>query len=431
MEGHSRIIAALTRGLAISGARFAGAALNFVLFGYLSKTLGLTATGIYATALATTTILGQFARLGSDNYLLKFGSAHLASNPAKFSRDLGSCLKLIAISATAVTLTSLAFSEGINLVIFGNSLDRGAVIGFMLSIPFICAYYLGYIFLQSKQKNAQGMVLLSCAPPLTTLAALHALGTLGTEPILAASLAHLAGTATCALFALTMMRRSYISVSFIQVKATAIASLPFAIGALLQQGNIFAETIMVSALASASDAGVYAVSLRLSNLVYFVFMSVNMIVASQVSTHLAHNNLATLKSILRNYNLAMIGLAIPILMVLLLFSGEILSIFNISGSHEVAALRIMAVGQALFCLAGSAASLLLMSGNHSAYKRIMIATISIQLLAGFILIKSYGLLGGALSFLLASAVQNILLVHQGYRKTGLSPSIIVDLIKRS
>jgi len=121
-----------------------------------------------------------------------------------------------------------------------------------------------------------------------------------------------------------------------------------------------------------------------------------------------NNDLPTLSRLVKRASMAGGLIAFPMLLVMFLFSGEIIGLFGEEFLFAVPALLILTVGQFFLCLAGTWGTVLIMSGHERIYRRIIAFSVLVNLLTGPLLIHAYGIVGAAISASITIMVANIM-----------------------
>ena len=161
-----------------------------------------------------------------------------------------------------------------------------------------------------------------------------------------------------------------------------------------------------------------AVAQRTAMLVSFILMAVNMVVAPRFAALHAAGNMEGLRDMaLTAVRLMALG-ATPVVAVMLVFPGFLMSLFGEGFSGGTVLLQVLAVGQFVNVLTGSVGYLLSMSGHERDLRNTLLIVAPVSVAVTFVLVPIYGALGAALSTALAVGVQNLLAVYWVKRRLG-------------
>jgi len=161
-----------------------------------------------------------------------------------------------------------------------------------------------------------------------------------------------------------------------------------------------------------------AVAQRTAMLVSFILTAVNMVVAPRFAALHAAGNMEGLRNMaLTAVRLMALG-ATPVVAVMLIFPGVLMSLFGEGFLGGSVLLQVMAAGQFVNVLTGSVAYLLSMSGHERDLRNTLLIVAPVSVVVTFILVPLYGALGAAISTALAVGAQNLLAVYWVKRRLG-------------
>ena len=116
----------------------------------------------------------------------------------------------------------------------------------------------------------------------------------------------------------------------------------------------------------------------------------------------------------------LLAAGLPIIAVIIIFPGKILSLFGSEYTQGALVLIILAFGQLVNIMTGSVAMLLSMTKYERELRNMTIITALIVLPFGFYLISSFGLIGAAITTSFSIALHNLLLALSVYSKLGIN-----------
>jgi O-antigen/teichoic acid export membrane protein len=111
--------------------------------------------------------------------------------------------------------------------------------------------------------------------------------------------------------------------------------------------------------------------------------------------------------------------ASPILILIIIFSSNILRFFGDDFTIGSNVLIILAIGQFFNVVTGSVGNLLMMSGHEREMRNIVALCAIVNLILNFILIPYWNIIGAAISCSFTLSIQNIIAVWVAYKKMGI------------
>lgn len=191
----------------------------------------------------------------------------------------------------------------------------------------------------------------------------------------------------------------------------------------VQWGGQFAVGIYLPA----SDLVNFASAQKVAMLASFILIAVNIVTTPKFAKSYSDGDMNKLRLVSKQTSKLTIALSIPVLVVMLFYADNLMSIF---GQEYVAAsrlLQIMAIGQFINVITGSAGHLLNMTGYEKEFRNIVLFSGPLAVFLAFILTENYGVLGAAYATAISLAAQNILLVYFVKKRLGFN---ILDVINR-
>lgn len=429
------------KGFAVLAVKIAGAASTFGVFIYIGNTFGAEGAGVYATMFAVTILLAMFCRCGADGYLLK--NASIAFKVLDIPRVKYELISVIYFSVpfSIVICSILVTFAGTSADLLGinGGIEEFAV--YIASVPFVVIYGLIYTTLQAEQRNIEAMALMTMLPQLFVLVFLLVLKNYSNSAL---PLAYLLSSITCVAIGVYWIRKILAAATESITKPPKppkrawnafLSSKTYLAGGMLQQLSIYFETIAISVLIGSYSAGIYSAALRLATIVYFVFVSINGIAAPRIAAAdtSTKQGQESVRKITAKSSLIMTLFALPVTSALIAFPEFFLRLFGEGFEAGTVALQVLAIGQFVYCLAGPAASTLIMSGNQRYYRNIMFGVVAIQILGGIVLIHQQGVPGAAVSYAFCALMQNALFILIIRRHLGFTGGVLacLDVSKRN
>ncbi len=184
-----------------------------------------------------------------------------------------------------------------------------------------------------------------------------------------------------------------------------------------------ADLIMVGAMVSTTDAGIYAAASRVATFMTFGITLVNLIAAPMMSQLYAEGNISKLKIMLSYTAWGSFIFATPLLVICIFFGEEILSLFGSEFVSGAGALAILAMGRWVNALTGASGFLLAMTGHQKQAAYILGANSLINIALNYILIPYYGINGAAIATLITMVSWSLMMLAYGKKYIGINASL--------
>lgn len=168
------------------------------------------------------------------------------------------------------------------------------------------------------------------------------------------------------------------------------------------------DIIMLGAMTTAREVGIYSVSLKLSLLTSFILVSVNAMLAPKFSQLFHAGKLEDLKMVARNCARLIFYATLPIVVIYLFFGDYILALFGRDFVSGRMALVILIGGQFVNSAAGSVGYFLDMTGHQKVFQYIVMFGAVLNIVLNFILIPHFGINGAAFASTISIATWNIM-----------------------
>ncbi|MDP7638910.1 MAG: flippase, partial [Candidatus Hydrogenedentes bacterium] len=419
--------AVLARGAAGSFAlNISWAGLGFASQVLLARMMGTSDYGCYAYAFSWLMVLSFAGTLGFDKSLLRFLSIYSAEEQwgryrglLRYSHAMVLATSLIVgigIAATAWILRGVIAQELLHTLWITSTivpilafamLRQGAVqalkhpvqaqFGLMLARPLlVIALATGLWRFQDRSLNApQGMAIYLCA-----VAAVLTLNSFVYRRRMPAA-------AAAAIPA--YRRREWLSMA-------AAMALMAGVAMFMRQVSI----LMIGALESPAEAGLYSAATRLVDLVIFGLIAVNMIGAPIFAQLHAQGKRDELQRVLTLASWGIFALCVPVSLFLIVFGRFLLGLFGEDFTAAYPALLILVCGQLFKALAGSVGYLLTMTGHQKQAAIVICAVAILSVALNWLLIPRYGLSGAAIATVLTAVAWNSAMLVLVHRYLGLN-----------
>jgi O-antigen/teichoic acid export membrane protein len=406
------------------------AALAFASQLVFARILGTSEYGVYVFTLSWVNILSAFVSLGLDTSFVRFVPAYLARS------EWGALRGLLQFGLSAVLLAGAVL--GVAVILFVRFFhDRvGAPQAAIFQVAVVLLPLVGLTRLRQAALRGLGLVVRAFVPdeivrPCLLVALAAAAYLLAPQHIGALSLMGLNVACAAAAFLLgsywlyLSLPTAVKHASRVQLRAEWMTvSVPMLLisGAnlLLQQTDI----VMLGAMASKEQAGIYAVASRISALAVFGLAAANGIVAPLISSYYAQNRTDALRRLLALSAHGVFAFSLLVSVALWLAGPALLGMFGSEFVAGYAATSVLLVGQVINAGCGSVGFLMTMTKHQVAAAWILVMGAAINVVLNYVLIPPYGLLGAAWATAVSMVLWNVAMVAFVVRVLRINPTVI-------
>ncbi|MEU0673513.1 oligosaccharide flippase family protein [Streptomyces sp. NPDC006172] len=395
------------------------AVFSFLLVGLITRAAGASGAGAVFTGVALFTILSNTCKLGADTGLVRFVPRDLAVDDG---RSVGALLRTavlpaaVASTAAAVPLVlsptvatlllpDLPPADAVALVrLFGLFLPAatvgmillGATRGYGTVVPFVGVEQIGKPVL----RMLLALPVAFLAPGLLSLAAAWLLPTL-------------AGFAA-AWVTLRRCRAARPAPPPRTGPRTAVSwrafwgfAAPRAVSSVFDISAVWVGVLLLSAMTTADDAGVYTAVGRVITACTLVQLAVRLAVAPEVSRLLAVDDVPEAHHLHRVSTGWIVLFSWPLFLFVAAFPRTVLSVFGPEFAVGAPALAVLCAASMVNVAVGNAQTVLLMAGRSTWHLAVTAAAFGVQLTVGLLAVPAWGVLGAAVSWGAAIVVENV------------------------
>lgn len=414
-------LGAVARGGALNmlGAVTYGAS-GFVLVVLVTGRLGAEGTGELLLAIAAFNILVRMSELGSATGLVRFISRDIAAGRAgEIPTLLRSALFPVAAAGTLIGAGTFAASSLIGGVFADGSSSQAVAAHVRTLAPFLPLASVYSVVVQGSRGFGSmrlQAVVDRIGKPLLQLVAVQAalVGGAGGPRV---SLAWVAPVALASIPAGTWMRR--LVQATVARDGTRVAgdravaselwrfSGPRFFGQMFTIGVLWFDTLLIGALRSAEEAGLYAASTRYLLIGTFTAEAVMQVLSPHISRLLTRGEVTRAESLFRSVTAWQVCLVWPVFLVVALHPETLLGVFGEEFVQASTALAILAVAMLVTALLGPTDSVVLMAGRSGLSMLNGGVTLAVNVGGNLLLTPRYGIEGAAIAWgasLVASAL---------------------------
>ncbi|MFF5188091.1 oligosaccharide flippase family protein [Streptomyces sp. NPDC000345] len=395
----------------------ANAVFSFLLVGLVTRAVGADGAGVIFTGVALFTILSNTCKLGADAGLIRFIPRDLALHDG---RSAGALLRMAVLPAAAVSAAAAApllLSSTVATLLLPQLPPADAValvrlFGLFLPVATVGMVLLGATrgygtvvpFVGVEQIGKPALRLLIAFPVACFLPGLTALASAWLLPALAGSVA--------AWFALRRCRagrdaRHPAAQEPVSWRTFWAFAAPRAVSSVFDISAVWVGVILLSALATASEAGVYTAIGRVVTAGTLLQLAVRLAVAPEISRLLALREDTEAHSLHRVSTCWIVLFSWPLFVLVAAFPETFLSAFGPEFVQGAPALVVLCAAAMVNVAVGNAQTVLLMAGRSSWHLAVTAVAFTVQLSVGVLAVPVWGVLGAAVSWGAAIVVENL------------------------
>jgi O-antigen/teichoic acid export membrane protein len=196
---------------------------------------------------------------------------------------------------------------------------------------------------------------------------------------------------------------------------------PRGLAAVFQTTSLWLNTLLIGALRSIKEAGVYAASSRYLAMAAMAAVAIRQVLAPKLSELLARRSTERAAAAYQTTTSWMIALNWPVYLALLTFGPALLQVFGRDFAGGEVVLVVLAATMLAATAVGPVDVVLLMGGRSSWNLVNTVISLGANLALNFALTPRYGLAGAAVAFAAGILLNNLLPLVQVWRSMGLHP----------
>ena len=407
-----------------------GAAANLLLAQQVARGAGAAGTGLFFQAVALFAILSNALQLGADTALVRALSRRVAlGDPGGLAAIVrGAVLPVAVIAGVLTVLVELAAAPLGALITPSDPAYATHLIRILA--PFLGAGALLPVVLGGTRGLGRTLPytgLQNLALPLLRLVAVTSAiaAGLSIQWIAAAWAAALLPVAIAAGLVLRRQLRALPSASSSVLAPEAFwrFALPRGASTVIERALDWAGVLVVLAVAGPVAGGVYAVVNRCVGAGAMIDQAARVVVGPRISRALALDDRAAASALFTDVTRALVAVGWPFYLLLAVFAPAVLGLFGPAFVAGAPAMRLVALAMMLATSAGMVQSVLLMGGRSRWQLRNRAIQLAVLLTATIVLVPRLGLLGAAIAWVAAIAVDTALAATQVALRMGIHGSL--------
>ena len=413
--------------------RVLGALSIFFLNVVAARHLSLGDAGIFAYFITIITVGATITVLGLDTFSIKYLPSKKAGKRGCAEEQFGgaddvSALSYLMSGAIIVLFSSLTF--GGLIVLFSDlfGIKGSHEIGFLMAISLVVFSLLKFF---SSSINGLGAavfstVLLNVIPPLLGVSLILACTyffseMMGFELFQYIAVVLFSGTLSLALALAFFFNCGLINFSagFKVICKNRNTIINFFLATLMASVVQWGAFFVASFYLALDELAIYSAALRAANVVSFLLIAINLVVAPKYAYLFSIKDTKALERLVLLIGRLVFPVATAVLILSLVFSEEIISVFGDNYRSGGVLFSILIVGQFFNAICGSVGYLLNMGGHEREMRNIVFCSGIASLALAVTLISWLGVLGAALSTCLSIVLNNMLATYFVYKRLGI------------
>jgi O-antigen/teichoic acid export membrane protein len=402
----------------------AAAAVGFGLTAVVTRVLGADESGLFLLGISLLAALSMFFRLGLDGVVLRSMGAEPLSIEAQTKLNTG--LIWIVLTSSPFALVIFLFSDVVSAIVF-NKPEFSVVLGYcMLALPAMALFMLLAVAFQGLHRVVAVVVFQNLGVSLLFLVILIFLISVSSSMITAASIAAIYAASAYCILSIGLwlwFRQPKAQFIFPSIKNPKIwaASSNMWVATTMVLAVSYSGVLMAGAFVQSAELAYLIAAQRTAGLVGFVLVVVNMVVAPRYSRLWHEGDVRAVRRLAKISTRAMLALALPVVVVMSVFSDFIMSIFGEGFAQAAPLLVIIAVGQLINVSTGSVGFLLNMTGHERDMRNVTLFSGPLTIICAVWFTTSWGVLGAAYATALGLSLQNLGALWMVKRRLGFWP----------
>lgn len=405
-----------------AGAKTAAAFAAFALTALVTRNMPNDEAGLFLLGFTLITVLSIFFRLGLDNVILRFLSAHGTDDFAQEKLNRG--LLWIATAVIPATVGGMALSEQIATHLF-NKPAFGQVLFWMLpALPAMAIFFLLSFAFQAQHRVVVTTIFQNLGISTLFIAGFGYLWYNQPDAIGAVTSAQLYSVvaASVLIAAITLwfsQRNLHFKLTGYRDSELTHASMNLWTASIMSLAVQWSGILIAGAMLPAEDVALLTAAQRTAMLTSFVLMVVNMVVAPRYARLWKEDNIERIQYLAKWSTRGMIAMVLPIVAAMMIWPEKVMGLFGEGFEEAAVLLMILAVGQFVNVATGSVGYLLSMSGHEKEFNLVTMIAGPFTAVLGLVLTIHFGVVGAAIATATGVITQNVIASTFVYKRLGI------------
>jgi O-antigen/teichoic acid export membrane protein len=409
-----------------AGAKLSAAFIAFGLTALVTRNMPNDEAGLFLLGFTILTVLSVFFRLGLDNVILRFLSAH--GTDAFAQEKLNRGLLWVATAVIPSTALGMFFSDQIAFFVF-NKPDFGSVLFWMLfALPLMTIFMLLAIAFQSQHRVVTTTIFQNLG--ISTLFVVSFSFLLIYKPNIISALVAArtyAGAGLVIFFSALFIWFGQSKVKFslngFKDNELYVSSMNLWVVAIVNLVVQWSGILISGAMLPSEDVAILTAAQRTAFLVSFILMVANMVVAPRYARMWNDGDMMGIQRLANLSTRGMTLMVLPLVLVMVWYSEKLMSFFGGGFDKGGSLLTIMVIGQFVSIAAGSAGYLLTMSAHEKDFRRVTLFVGPLTIFCAYFFIQWWGAVGAALVTAFGVGIQSLAAMFMVKRRLGFYPLV--------
>lgn len=402
-----------------AGAKTAAAFAAFALTALVTRNMPNDEAGLFLLGFTLITVLSIFFRLGLDNVILRFLSAH--GTDAFAQEKLNRGLLWIATAVLPATIAGMALSEQIATHILNKPEFEPVLFWMLPALPAMAIFFLLSFAFQAQHRVVVTTIFQNLGISTLFIAGFGYLWYNQPDAIGAVSSAQLYSVvaASVLIAAITIwfsQRNVHFKLTGYRDPELTHASMNLWTASIMSLAVQWSGILIAGAMLPAEEVAQLTAAQRTAMLTSFVLMVVNMVVAPRYARLWKEGNIERIQYLAKWSTRGMIALVLPVVAVMMIWPEKVMGLFGEGFEGAAVLLMILAAGQFVNVATGSVGYLLNMSGNERYFRLSAISAGVFTVIAVILMCSKYGVVGVATATAAGVVFQNIMLMYYAFHK---------------
>lgn len=381
-----------------------GAGSLFLVYVLIPRYYGVEEFGVFNIMFGLLMIATVISRIGLDTYVLKILPS-LDKNTETISLFLKSILKILFLSSLFVSLLILLLVEPLNIYLF-KSFDATNYLMVLAIMVFPYTFFNVfpeifrgfdeiklYSFFRNLSQNLTLVVLLGIS---ITLSLKYT-----TIDILYMTVLMVFVLISVALVFFLRKRNVNIFLSGKYKGKILRNTYPMFLAASVMFIMSYVDNFMIAYYLDEYQVGIYSACINLSMLITFIPIAIGGFISPKVAKAYAKNKKQEIKNIFKNSLIIIVVVTLPIYLFIYIYAESLLSLFGVAFTVATTTLFITSIAFLSEALCGPVGFIMNMTDNQHIFMKILIVSLSINIVFNVLLIPTYGINGAAIAMMLS------------------------------
>lgn len=416
-----RIIVSTAGSAAIAGSGdLIFAALRYLINVVMTNIVSASIYGTYMAVYTSALIVGSIAELGLDSTMVRF----LSTYRVKGERGLAVGLIRFVVWMTLISgllccILFFLFASALAHLIYHQDAYALPLKESTLLIPLVALQLVFGSGLQALKAIKLKVLVDRLIHPALTLVLVVIFYLLGLrlEALILATICGFLASVITGQILLHKAAQKFIADAApkFETKTWLRFALPMSFYTFIQNVMNSTDVLFLTAFATASQVGLYSAADRTSIFVVMPILALNTIFSPLIAEYYTrgeHEQLANMSRLVTKWSFS---LSLPVFLCFFVFHDPILSIFSREYTTASTVLIILSFSNLVNAIAGTAGSLLVMTGHARLVLINTAATIVINIVMAFILVPRFNIVGAAIAAALAVVILDVAYFIETYR----------------